>query len=121
MSNRMSMIAGAMLTCAIAGTAIFLAAGCPPTGGNVLSESFDTTAGKPTVDVPDDLTVECDGSGNQEALKEWLNSATYTPGCGGAKISNDFVTFPYTCGASGEVTVTWTVTDRCGASVSDSA
>lgn len=96
-------------------------AGCP-TSGSVLSEANQANgATKPVVTAPADLTVSRDGAGNQAALQDWLASATFSDGCGGATVSDDFAGFPYSSGLSGKLTVTWTVTDRCGISVSDSA
>jgi hypothetical protein len=92
-------------------------AGCPES----LVRTGASGSGKPTVTAPADQTVECDGSGNPAALNAWLNSATFTGGCGGATLSNDFQTLGPGCGATGAVTVTWTVTDSCGNSASDSA
>ncbi len=76
---------------------------------------------KPTVTPPANQSVECDGNGNQAALNAWLNSATFTEGCGGGTITNNFQALSDGCGATGAVTVTWTVTDLCGNSESASA
>jgi hypothetical protein len=92
-------------------------AGCPDSVA--LNGASDPR--RPTVTAPADQTVECDGSGNQAALNTWLNNATFTEGCGGATLRNDFQALGQGCGATGTVTVTWTVTDRCGSSASDSA
>jgi len=64
-----------------------------------------------------DLTVECDGSGNEIELTNWLNSnggAEASDICGGANWSNDFAALSDECGATGSATVTFTVTDECG-------
>lgn len=103
--------------CGLAVIAMLAIAGCPDS----LVPNGASGSSKPTVSAPADQTVECDGSGNQAALNSWLNSATFTEGCGGAILSNDFQALGQGCGATGAVTVTWTVTDRCGSSASDSA
>lgn len=76
---------------------------------------------KPKVNAPADLTVECDGQGNQAELAAWLDGATTSGGCPGGSLSNDFKAIAASCGASGSVTVTWTALDSCGGSGSDSA
>ena len=77
----------------------------------------DETA--PTIDVEaDDLTVECDGQGNTQALSDWLADH------GGAEASDlcSDVTWSYSpdpatisdaCGETGSVTVTFTAKDDC--------
>ena len=78
-------------------------------------------ASKPKITVPGNLTVECDGAGNQAELDAWLNSATSSVGCGGATITHDFQSLSSDCGSTGAATVTWTTTDSCGSSNSASA
>jgi Domain of unknown function (DUF5011) len=78
-------------------------------------------AAKPTVFASADLTVECDGLGNQAALNAWLSGATFANGCGGVTLSSDFQALIPLCSTAGAVTVTWTATDQCGSSGSDSA
>lgn len=78
-------------------------------------------ATKPTVIATADLTVECDGLGNQATLDAWLSGTTFGNGCGGATLSSDFQAVFPVCGAAGAVTVTWTATDECGNSGSASA
>jgi hypothetical protein len=96
--------------------------GCPGLPNRALPDSTDSeSTRKPTVAVPADQMVECDGNGNPAALNAWLDSATFTQGCGGATLINDFRSLTSGCGAAGSVTVTWTVTDRCGNLASDSA
>ncbi|NNL31604.1 MAG: T9SS type A sorting domain-containing protein [Flavobacteriaceae bacterium] len=77
---------------------------------------IDTT--DPTIDVEaDDLTVECDGAGNQAQLDAWLASnggAEASDTCGGVTWSNDFVGLSDDCGATGSATVIFTATDDCG-------
>jgi surface protein with Ig-like domain len=89
--------------------AVILGSGCPM---DTNSKMF-VPSNKPTVQPPADQIVECDGSGNQAALDAWLNSATFTEGCGGATLTSDFVALVPDCGAAGAVVVTWTATDDC--------
>ncbi|MFD2890444.1 gliding motility-associated C-terminal domain-containing protein, partial [Flavobacterium chuncheonense] len=76
----------------------------------------DTT--NPVIDtMATDLTVECDGAGNSAQLNNWLTSnggAIASDVCGGVTWSNDFSNLSGDCGASGNVTVTFTATDDCG-------
>ncbi|MDA0729707.1 MAG: hypothetical protein O3C18_08470, partial [Bacteroidetes bacterium] len=69
-------------------------------------------------------TVECDGAGNLEALNAWLDSnggASATDNCSNIEWSNDFEGLSDDCGATGTVTVTFTVTDDCDNSSSTTA
>ena len=76
----------------------------------------DTTP--PTMDVEaSDLTVECDGAGNQEELQAWLNAH------GGAQASDDCGDVSWTmqisekmddCGNTGYMTFMFTAKDKCG-------
>jgi len=67
-----------------------------------------------------DLTVECDGAGNNAELLGWLNNnggATATDNCStldSDSWSNDFTTLAYTCGSTSSVSVVFTVTDEAG-------
>jgi hypothetical protein len=48
-------------------------------------------------------------------LAAWLTSPVEAVDmCGNVSITNDFSTFPYQCGKTGSVTVTWTATDDIG-------
>ena len=72
----------------------------------------------------EDLTVECDGSGNTAELNNWLAAnanAAASDVCGGVTWSHDFIALSDDCGATGMSTVTFTVTDDCGNSVYTSA
>ncbi len=75
----------------------------------------DTTP--PSIDTEaEDETVECDGSGNTEALNAWLDAnggATASDLCGTVTWSNDFDALSDLCGATGSATVTFTATDEC--------
>jgi hypothetical protein len=78
----------------------------------------DTT--NPAIDTPaSNLTVECDGSGNETELAAWLanhGGALATDACGSVNWSNDYDAdnFIGGCGATGSVTVVFTATDECG-------
>jgi hypothetical protein len=76
----------------------------------------DTTA--PSFEVaPQDMTVECDGEGNEDQLNAWLasNGGGYAyDQCGSISWSNNFDMLSDDCGATGSATVEFTVTDECG-------
>ncbi len=77
--------------------------------------------------VPADVTVECDGTGNANALGLWLNSATANDNCGEVNITHNYgmgegmVSLSNGCGSTGSVTVTWTAEDACGNTAETSA
>jgi len=79
----------------------------------------DTTA--PTIDSgAKDLTVECDGGGEEEA---WLGSnggASASDNCGNITWSNNFASLEG-CGNAGSATVTFTAADDCDNTVTTSA
>src|SRR5690606_25021072 len=77
----------------------------------------DTT--DPTIDiVANDVTVECDGQGNTQALNDWLASnggASASDSCStNLTWTNNFTSLSDECGATGSATVTFTATDECG-------
>ena len=81
----------------------------------------DTTPSSFTV-IPEDKTVYRDGNGNEAELSDWLASDVEAiDDCGDVSISNDFTSFPYECGKTGSVTVTWTAEDDCGNTSTTSA
>jgi len=72
--------------------------------------------------VPEDKVVQRDGNGNLTELDSWLASVVKADdACGNVTISNDFSAFPYECGHTGSVTVTWTAEDECGGTATTSA
>ncbi len=75
----------------------------------------------PTIIPPADMTVECDGQGNQSDLTAWLASATFGEGCGGTEVTNDFSALALTCGQAGSATVIFTATDDCNNTATASA
>ena len=76
----------------------------------------DTTA--PSIDIAaSDLTIECDGAGNNAELTAWLDSsagASASDLCGAVTWSHDFSVLSDECGATGSAIVTFTATDECG-------
>ena len=89
--------------------------------GNVDSTSAtftinDTNA--PSIDTEaSDMTVECDGAGNTNALNTWLaanGGAAASDVCGGVTWSNNFASLSDDCGATGSAMVTFYATDDCG-------
>jgi large repetitive protein len=82
----------------------------------------DTTA--PEVEDAKDLTVECDGLGNEDELEAWLASnggASASDICSDVTWSNDFDGLSDDCGATGSATVIFTATDDCGNATSTTA
>jgi len=68
------------------------------------------------------ITVECDGTGSQNALNEWLannGGAAATDTCSDVTWTNDFNALGNDCSAA--VTVTFTATDACGNASTTSA
>jgi gliding motility-associated-like protein len=83
----------------------------------------DTTP--PELDVvASDMTVECDGAGNQQDLADWLASiggASATDNCSDVLWSDNYSGLSDDCGETGSATVTFTATDTCGNEVSTTA
>ncbi|MDT0559700.1 gliding motility-associated C-terminal domain-containing protein, partial [Ichthyenterobacterium sp. W332] len=81
----------------------------------------DTTA--PIIDAEArDITIECDGSGNDGAIQAWLDDnggATATDNCGDVTWTNDYSGVNSDC--STPITVTFTATDACGNTATTSA
>jgi hypothetical protein len=64
-----------------------------------------------------DLTVECDGGGNEGDLAQWLSShggAAASDACGTITWSHNFTALSDDCGRTGSATVIFTATDACG-------
>jgi len=87
--------------------------------GNTTSDTqtisvVDTTA--PVIDIQaTDIVVECDGSGNNGAIQNWLDTnggASATDNCGDVTWSNDYSGANSDCSAP--IQVTFTATDACG-------
>src|SRR5690606_25482150 len=97
--------------------------------GNALQNETITHTGSdqtsPVIDTDaQNMTVECDGSGNSAALLGWLNSnggAVASDMCGDVSWSNDFTGLSDECGATGSATVVFTATDECGNTSSTTA
>jgi hypothetical protein len=72
-----------------------------------------------------DLTVECNGIGNGMSVASWLDihgGALASSECGGVSWINDFSGLEYDgCGTTGEVNVTFTISDNCGNTISTTA
>ena len=76
----------------------------------------DTAA--PSSVCPEDMTVQCDGQGNFEAMNSWLTGASGSDLCSEVTTSNDLGGSPETgmtdsCGAAGTRMITWTNADAC--------
>ena len=67
-----------------------------------------------------DLTLECDGSGNTTAIQNWIDSnggATATDNCSPINSitwTNNYNGLSNQCGETGDAVVTFTATDLCG-------
>ena len=71
-----------------------------------------------------DMTVECDGSGNSAALENWLSTnggVSATDNCGTVTWTNDYEGLSDDCAMTGSATVTFTATDECGNASTTSA
>jgi uncharacterized Zn-finger protein/subtilisin-like proprotein convertase family protein len=69
------------------------------------------------IDQAMDMNVECDGTGNESELIDWLNNnagATATDECSFISWTNNYSGLSDECGATGSATVTFTVSDECG-------
>ena len=94
--------------------------------GNITTLTCDQTITvnddtDPSITAPADLTVECDGLGNEADLAAFLAGATATDNCSAVTIEHDFTALSDDCGATGSALVTFTATDACGNSSSASA
>ncbi|MBK12653.1 MAG: hypothetical protein CL849_03900 [Crocinitomicaceae bacterium] len=94
--------------------------------GNTLTQTCDQTITvnddtAPNIVAPADVTVECDGAGNEADLAAFLAGATASDNCSNVTIEHDFDTLSDGCGATGTATVMFTATDACGNSSNASA
>jgi len=72
----------------------------------------------------EDLTVQCDGEGNQTDLENWLNNyanAVITDNSGKVKWTHNYTGLIKSMGNIGSVTVTFTCSDECDNSVTTKA
>ncbi|MEZ4909843.1 MAG: HYR domain-containing protein [Saprospiraceae bacterium] len=77
----------------------------------------DNTA--PTIAAPANLMITC-GQDNGAAIVDWLDNYTVTEACQTYTVTNNYTgVIPNLCG--GSQTITWTVTDDCGATGTSSA
>ena len=73
----------------------------------------------PIITAPTNLTISC-GQSPATAILDWLDDYTVTEACQDFAVSNNYTGgLPNMCG--GNMTITWTVTDGCGASGTTSA
>ena len=70
---------------------------------------------------PSNLTVECDGLGNVDALSAWLVSFTGVDNCGDVTVTNNYTGLSDLCGSTGSATVTFTLSDDCGNAITTDA
>ena len=69
----------------------------------------------PTLMIPADLTVECDGAGNTAEIEAWLATAFATDICDASPlVSSQLSTVIDSCGGTGSRIYTFTATDACG-------
>jgi subtilisin-like proprotein convertase family protein len=73
----------------------------------------------PVITAPTNLSLTC-GQPMAAAILAWLDDYTVTEACQDYTVTNNYTgTLPNTCG--GSMTITWTVTDGCGATGTTSA
>jgi hypothetical protein len=71
--------------------------------------------------IPENITLECDGSGNTAQISSWLANIAASDVCGSVEITNDYAGLVPGCGNTGTATVTWTAADACGNTITTSA
>ena len=81
---------------------------------------IDTTSPEFTT-VPEDFTVECDGSGNEDELNAWLADIAAEDACGTVTITNDIKALSEQCRSTRTAIYTWPETDECGNTTTTSA
>jgi hypothetical protein len=94
---------------------------CGNVSTHVATFTITGTTAPPVIHVPDDRTVECDGSGNTQALRRWASGATVEGGCGDVSFTYAITRSVDPCGETSVRHVTWTATDDCGHVVTESA
>ncbi|MEM9548330.1 MAG: SdrD B-like domain-containing protein, partial [Bacteroidota bacterium] len=79
-----------------------------------------TDTADPTIDVPENLTLQCQNINNEAIIQNWLNTASGSDDCSDVIITNDYtMMLPTMCNEA--LTVRFTATDDCNNSVVDSA
>ena len=68
----------------------------------------------PSLTAPMDMTVECDGSGNDTELLSWLDSVTGQSECGSVNLNSNLFNTISACGGGSEQVYIFTATDECG-------
>ncbi len=68
----------------------------------------------PTLTVPADMLVECDGAGNSGALATWLLSASGSDDCSDVVVSSQLFNSISACGGASTMVYQFTATDECG-------
>ncbi len=95
---------------------------------NIVTKIIDTTLPDLSC-APDDRTYECDGSNLQTITDNWNNdnlsklSACASDECGSVNVSSNynFNALSDGCGSTGELTVTYTISDACSNSITRQA
>ena len=105
-------------------TVTFSASGdCGVTKSSTATFTIDDVTAPEFTLVPQNLTVECDGQGNTEALDTWLANVAASDDCcaGNVKITHNYSTLSDLCAETGAALVTWTATDSAGNTATTSA
>jgi uncharacterized repeat protein (TIGR01451 family) len=78
----------------------------------------------PVISSIENLEIDCAMPGNEDLIKEWLDSVTATDNCSdpvNVTYNIDLETFDISCDNAGETTVIWTATDEAGNTATTSA
>ena len=86
---------------------------CGNTSTSIANYIIEDTK-KPTLIVPSEMTVECDGAGNTTELEAWLTSATATDNCGTPTLTTILFSSIDSCAQTGRFTYRFTARDECG-------
>ena len=99
--------------------------GCGNTSSRNVTLTIEDTA-PPVWDIsPNDVTIECDGTGNTTAISNWLtsvgNGGMASDGCSGSTVTytNSYSGASGMCGSA--IKIYFTATDDCGLTAVDSA